>query len=491
MYIGSGLFRDPGTFWHIVVGEQMLSTGHLVEKDRFSFTFAGEPWIAQQWLSECIMALLYRIGRLDSLVLAEATLVAATFTGVAHRFLRAGLHWSLTVLFVFAAILASAYHFHPRPLLVTILFLSWTFIRLADFEAGRIRFAQLWWLVPLFILWTNLHGGMLGGLLSLGLVSAGWTVAWLLHRDSPITGYRQVLGLMGLFLVCGLTALVNPYGLRMTRVWLALSGSSVLPRYIIEHKPLDPTDPSGRYVLMFGLIYAANLFSVLPRWPRVTWVLPIVWFYFACRSIRHGPLFTITAALAVAEMLPYTRWAQWLARHGTYLYRTPQPHLSARKSWPDWRPAVVPAALILGALFLQAGRWPVPVVGSGSVRLDPTYWPVETLPRLQEQPEGTPIFNDMLFGGFLIYEAPHLRVFIDDRCELYGEDFIEEYCEAGLHHPERIEVWADKYQFDLALVRPDPDAGFDGYLRQASGWTELQRTKAAVLYRRNRVAATP
>jgi hypothetical protein len=298
------------------------------------------------------------------------------------------------------------------------------------------------------------------------------------------------LGLGGLFLACGLTALVNPYGLQMTRVWLELSGSSVLPRYINEHKPLDPSDASGRFVLLFALFYAANLLSVWPRRPRATWLLPIVWFYFACKSIRHGPLFTITAALAVAEMLPYTRWAQWLARHGTYLYRVPQPDPSARGSWPDWRAAVVPVAGVLIVLVLQAGRWPVPVVGSGWVRLDPTYWPVETLPRLQEEPEGSPIFNDMLFGGFLIYEPPHLRVFIDDRCELYGDDFIEEYCEAELHHPERIEVWAKKYGFELALVKPSPEAGFDGYLSKASGWTELKRTKAAVLYQRNCVAAT-
>jgi hypothetical protein len=37
-----------------------------------------------------------------------------------------------------------------------------------------------------------------------------------------------------------------------------------------------------------------------------------------------------------------------------------------------------------------------------------------------EHPDGTPIFNEVLFGGFLIYLTLGLRVFIDDRCELYG-----------------------------------------------------------------------
>jgi hypothetical protein len=512
MALGSHVFRDPGTLWHIVVGERILSSRHLVYEDHFSCTFGGRPWIAQQWLSECLMALFYRIGALDSLLLATATILAFTYAWVAHRLLRAGLHWSLTLLIVVAAILASAYHFHPRPTLVTILFLGLTYARLADFEAGRIRFAQLFWLVPLFVLWTNLHGGMLGGLMTLGLVSAGWCVAWLLHWETPLSNYRQVLGVIGLCTACALTALVNPYGLRMTHVWLALSASSVLPRYIVEHKPLDPWDASGKFVLLFGLIYSVTLLSVLPRRPRVTWLLPLVWFYFGCKSIRHGPLFTITAALAVAEMLPHTRWAQWLARQGTFLYRIPKPELVASGSRLDWRLAVVPITVVVAALLLQAAHWPVPVVGRGWVQLAPGYWPVETLPQLHEQPEGTPIFNDMLFGGFLIYKAPNVRVFIDDRCELYGETFIEEFCEAELHHPERIDVWATQYGFELALVRPSPEAGFDSYLGgasawtfilrvsrhlllgpfdrflpQAVGWTELQRTNAAVLYRRSPV----
>ncbi|MBV9122986.1 MAG: hypothetical protein JO112_06500, partial [Planctomycetes bacterium] len=42
----SKFFHDPGTFWHTVVGEQMLSSGRLIDTDSFTFTFAGRTWIA-------------------------------------------------------------------------------------------------------------------------------------------------------------------------------------------------------------------------------------------------------------------------------------------------------------------------------------------------------------------------------------------------------------------------------------------------------------
>src|SRR5262249_15748385 len=45
----SRLFGDPGTLWHVVVGRQILASGQLPTTDSFTFTHAGQPWIAQQW----------------------------------------------------------------------------------------------------------------------------------------------------------------------------------------------------------------------------------------------------------------------------------------------------------------------------------------------------------------------------------------------------------------------------------------------------------
>src|SRR5260370_29188889 len=51
LVVGRGnFFRDPGVFWHTKVGQQILSTGQIPRCDRFSFTCAGKPWVASQWL---------------------------------------------------------------------------------------------------------------------------------------------------------------------------------------------------------------------------------------------------------------------------------------------------------------------------------------------------------------------------------------------------------------------------------------------------------
>ena len=54
------MFRDPGTFWHTVMGQRMLSSRHLIDADPFSFTFGGRPWVPYEWLAEIAMALVMR-----------------------------------------------------------------------------------------------------------------------------------------------------------------------------------------------------------------------------------------------------------------------------------------------------------------------------------------------------------------------------------------------------------------------------------------------
>jgi hypothetical protein len=170
----SQIFRDPGTLWHVVVGQRILSSGRFVTADPFSYTHAGRPWIAQKWLSECAMALVHQVSQLDGLLLATATLLAGLYTWAAHRLIRAGSHWLLALVFVALVLGASTFHFYPRPHLATLVLLGWTFALLCDFEAGRIPLARLFWLVPLFLVWANAHDGVLGGLATLGLTVAGW-----------------------------------------------------------------------------------------------------------------------------------------------------------------------------------------------------------------------------------------------------------------------------------------------------------------------------
>jgi hypothetical protein len=300
-------------------------------------------------------------------------------------------------------------------------------------------------------------------------------------------GWGVALTLIAILLACGLTAFVNPYGLRLPMIWLEIMDSPVLPQIIQEHAPLDPTKPDGLVVLSLALVYVLTLVGTLPRCPRVTWLLPIVWFYLACTRIRHAPLFSITAGLAIADMLPHTIWARILARRGSDLFQFRSQSEQPGQGF-SWKSALLPVAVVFTGLILEASHVSVPLLGHGWAELDPDYWPTELRADLERYerslPAGTPIFNEYLYGGFLIYYTPGFKVLVDDRCELYGDRWLQDYVRAESQGPaQRIDDWQQRYRrFDLAVTRTG--SGFDQYFATAKDWASIRRTPTASLYER-------
>jgi hypothetical protein len=208
----------------------------------------------------------------------------------------------------------------------------------------------------------------------------------------------------------------------------------------------------------------------------------------ACTRVRHAPLFAVTAAIALADLVPHARWAAQRVRSGSDLFRIPADQSPGGLFGPNWRPALLPAVVLTLALLLQVNRVAAPVLGHGWARLDSAYWPMELLPELKRHESiggaGTPIFNEYLFGGFLIYETPGYRVFVDDRCELYGDEWLRRYVQAEERDTAtQVAQWERTYPaFDLALTRSG--SGFDVYFAYSRGWTLLRQTETASLYRR-------
>ncbi len=521
------MLRDPGTFWHTVVGQKIIQSGKLIHSDPFSFSQQGQSWIAQQWLSECIMAAVHAWAGLDGLLLLSATLLALLFAALARRLVRNGLPWPAAAVLLLLTIAASSHHFLARPHLATIAFMAVSFGLLCDVEAGKRSPRSLLLLPPLFVLWTNIHGGALGGIATTLIVLFAWLAAPSLPKRLGLERTRRIKPIIiGAVASLSITAvLVNPYGPALPRVWLGLMHSEVLPKLIIEHAPLDFFSIEGGMIVALAAVYLAVLIRTwrnlrraehnseatphdqgtfsdetahTPLGLRLTWLIPLVWLLLAVSRVRHGPLFAVVAVIAIAEMLPFAA-ARRTASAANHRQRITRSKLGAFAF-------TLPVAVVALALFLQANRIPCPLIGANWARLDPAYWPVRAVENLREHlarsetsaaPVGLTkgpsnradsplrIFNDMRFGGYLIYHLPEARIYIDDRCELYRDQGLLRYAQI-IREPELIEGLAAYQDVDLALVRKGTK--LDRYLATSPRWNTLSTDPTASLYRR---APTP
>jgi len=161
-YQARGFVVDPDLWWHVKVGQDLLATHHFPTTDPYSFTAAGQPWIAYEWLGDLLIGGVAKIGGLlglDALLFVLASLVMlalyayATLTSENSKagFVVSGLLCSLA----FAS-------FNLRPQMLGYLFLVLLLIALERFRRGKET--ALWFVPLLFLLWVNVHGSFIIGL---------------------------------------------------------------------------------------------------------------------------------------------------------------------------------------------------------------------------------------------------------------------------------------------------------------------------------------
>ena len=143
----------------------MLDHRQVLTQDVFSFSVAGKPWDAQEWLSEILMAISFRpsgiIGGWTGLHLLFGAAMGSAAAVVAYqvRARTAALPALLITLVGLACIMGNLL---ARPHLLALPPLAlWTAELLKAREQHR---APRWWLAGVMLLWANLHGSFAFGL---------------------------------------------------------------------------------------------------------------------------------------------------------------------------------------------------------------------------------------------------------------------------------------------------------------------------------------
>src|SRR5260370_32198394 len=177
------LLKDADTTLHIRIGQQILSTGSIPTIDWFSFSKPGGTWYAFEWLSEVMLASAYNLAGFKGVVLLAGMLIALYFTLLLKYAIWRGANGMIALVVVLMAATVSTIHFHARPHLFTLLFLTGA-IWILEHNL-RARWRLVWMLVPLTALRANLHGGFVIFLVLLALCSAGCAAeAWLWPQAS-------------------------------------------------------------------------------------------------------------------------------------------------------------------------------------------------------------------------------------------------------------------------------------------------------------------
>lgn len=432
--------NDGDTLWHVTAGQWMLDHHQVIRTDPFSYTFAGRPWHAHEWLGEVLMALAWRAAGWSGVALLGAA-SAAGAVGLLGRELVRRLDPvpALAALTVAAGCVAPSLVLRPH-LLVLPLLVLWTG-RLLDARA-RGRAPALGWAL-LMTLWANAHASVL---FALALMAPFALEAVVQARRAP---WPVICG-WGLFaLAATVCALVTPFGVGGLLFPVATAGMASL-NSIVEWRP-----PDFGVLQPLEIAVLAGLFVIASRGVRIPLLrllLLLGLLHMSLQHQRHQMLLAVVGALVLAEAAG----------------RPPVPAPPASRLGPV---ALVGAGL---ALALAAVRVIVPL----QLHDGPTL-PIAAVDRTPAALRAQPVLNDYGMGGYLIFRG--VRPFIDGRTDMYGDAFNMRY-DAAVAGRAALEATLAEHHVAWTLFRPGSAAVrlMDG----EPGWRRLYADPYAVVHGR-------
>ncbi|MFI5344878.1 MAG: hypothetical protein ACHQ51_00745 [Elusimicrobiota bacterium] len=421
---------DPDLPWHMSVGRAVLASRSLLPGDSFSFTFPGK-YIPYEYISDICLYLAHAASPVLGLhvlmllcVLILLRLMRSPDDRQSPYVSGFVLALSLIALGPWLLVRPATFGF---PILAGELFIIERHRR-----SGDRRYVLA--LIPLQILWANVHGF---AVLGAGVIALYALIA--ARKDRRVAVAAVVATCLSSF---GPGIFLGP---------LRIADHS---RFLTEWTPasfdlLFRYDPAVTVLMCLAVMTAVRTRDMFSR------ALIAGSLVMSLARFRLTPVFIVVSApMIFRELAPLCR---------------------------SWRslPGLAVAAALVAPLGLMAQQ--VAPLGFG---FDPAWLPVAACDFVEANHLEGPVWNNLAFGGYLIWRFPDRKVFIDGRTAyLYPIDFMERAWKAETD-PNAFADLDARYHFAWAMT--DARGGpFGLTLAQDKRWTMVYLDDRAAIYVRN------
>lgn len=456
---------SDGDFWfHLKTGEYIVRTRLIPRTELFSFTHFGRPWVAHGWLSGLIFYGVSSGLGIKFLIIIFGILTALAFWIV---YKRCNSNPLVAVLATITAVWTAIPNIGARPRVFSILFSS-IFITLLTRYARRGEGRTIWWLVPMMVLWANLHGGFFIGLALVALTIVGIVLdAW--SGGEKISFYLPRLRILGLVMVgCLLAPLLNPYGIQIYTFPLSVLNSPIFQNVIVDWLSPNFHDPGSRPLLLLILVTTAAIALSPKRVKPSELILFLTTLYATLKTQRNAAIFALVAAPIFAE------YAQnWLdsKSFGKSFRRTGSPFGGKFST-------LITLLLLLSLVFFALK---LKLTMAGPFTQEALSVPLKAVEHLNQNGiAGNTFVAPNIWGGYLIWEAPANPVYYDGR-DVYPEKFVAEFVDIIRGNVDWRAPF-DRYGVQIVLI--EPKSMLARVLEESPEWEPVYRDDMSVVFKR-------
>lgn len=440
---------DPDLWGHIRFGQDKIAAGSYIGTDVYSYLTHGRTWFNHEWGGEVIMAGIYDQFGPQGLSLIKVGLTFGVVATLVWFIITKGVRpIRASILGLLAVIALTPTLGTFRPQIFTVVFFASLLLLIELVERGA-RW-PLFVFPLMFVLWVNVHGGVLAGLAVLGT----WAVLHAIFGQAegrwwPLLSAGASLALSAL----------NPNG--VAHLWFLIRTTTVSRPEILDWQPLQILSPVGIVYLGLVLGMLVSLYVARRQLPLPTTIPLLVLLVAPFVSTRHlqlaVPAIFILGGVALAEA-------------------------SARLDAGREGAASLPAWLSLGVVVASwAFILPSVLVGSSCIPVDSSQFQFPTRAMHALAGASGKAIVPFNWGEYAISLAgPELQVSIDGRREtVYADDVIQANLDfmAGTGEWERL---MEMEMPDFVLVPSSSPAA--AQMSDRVGWAVVYQDSVAEIF---------
>jgi hypothetical protein len=470
-------------WWHLELGKVIADTRSIPATDLFSFTAAGNSFIAQNWLGELIYYGLYRLGDLPLVVFGNAMMALVGFLAVYSLCLKATKSLRLAAAVSTLAALGVIGTIRPQ-IFSFLMFALYYWVLVCYRSHGR---NALWLLPVLMVLWVNLHGAFVLGLGLIALFIVCESLRRLIDETrTDALSIPQLRSLITMFVLSALTTLVNPEGYKVYDYVRTVVADEASQKLVAEWQPPRVNDAAG-IVLFYAPFFLTLLVFIYTRVkPDLTDLALFIGFgAFGLTALRNGAWFSIIAYPLLARyishvdfraLLPLRRFG--VIDRGASWFDQGRSH--GEPEYP--RINVLLASLAVLLLLLQT-PWVRPTLYTTSLIQPGT--PIGAMDYIERHKLDGNIFHPQIFGDYLIWRLwPEQKSFFDGRVHIFGLDFVEKYL--SIYHDSQwessLQKWNIQYVLLSKLSTEKDSIDMIATVKQSGRWEKLYEDDVSILF---------
>ncbi|HEY5536154.1 MAG TPA: hypothetical protein VIL99_14610 [Ignavibacteria bacterium] len=409
---------DDDVFWHLATGRYIIETGSVPATDVFGFITQGQKWMPFEWGWDILTYSVYNIAGYIGLSILRTLLLIIVFSVFLLILRKFKVNYNLVILALITLLFSIIDRLTPRPHLMSYVFFALTLYILIQYRYfKRDNYKILFFLPLIFLFWANTHMGIIAGILLLGVYVSSELISYFSSNSSKNTEIRnlnkpEIVRLLMIFIACLLVMLINPNGIA-TYI------------YAYDHTKMKMLETVNEWVSPFSEKYTDSFVSYLYKGFLFSGIL-VLYYAFKKKDLFLGLLYIVFAVYSVRAMrftvdyilvmfcftiisIDYLSGKVNSRKLKKYFSINPVPKL------------IISAALILlifpvkdDSLYLKFLKY-YRVTGFG---INSDFIPTQMFSFIKENKIneiGERPFNHFGTGGFLIWNFPASKNFIDSR----------------------------------------------------------------------------